>query len=311
VQVKQISSLIIGVALTLQGLAQDRFDGVVKAVTLDSVTVVAVSKGFSVEDFISMVQADTSFFQAFRNLRLNPWWSENDIEIYDRRGDVKAKYLSSIQQPIEMNGSKYCRWNEKESEDIEGKFFNKKGEHLYYTSELFWYLFYTEGRVCEEAKTKQEAELEGNELRKQQLKTLIFNPGAEIEGVPFIKKRMAIFHPKMVPLYDYSIQSLTYGDSMDCYVFTVSEKDSLPSSKINKVVIKNLVTWFSKADFSIVSRQYELEYYSSVFDFSVIMDVKLRPLGDGLIVDDILYDGFWDIPFRKPERARFKVDFNY
>ena len=39
-------------------------------------------KGFDIQDFIKMTKADTSFYRAFKNLRMYPHISENKIETF-------------------------------------------------------------------------------------------------------------------------------------------------------------------------------------------------------------------------------------
>ena len=39
-------------------------------------------KGFVVDDFIQMTKADTSFYRAFKNLKMFPHISNNEIEIF-------------------------------------------------------------------------------------------------------------------------------------------------------------------------------------------------------------------------------------
>lgn len=65
-----------------------------------------------------------------------------------------------------------------------------------------------------------------NSSNIRKLKKLVFNPGAEIDGVPLIVgKRLAIFDDEMVPDYDYKIAAASmYNDSISCYVFSCIEK---------------------------------------------------------------------------------------
>ncbi len=306
---KIIAYLIVFITAGSSVLGQETgYDGIVKAITLDSVMIVAVKKGFDVNDFINLVKDDTSFYLAFKNLRRSAYFSDNQIRIYSKKNSFKASYKSTIQQSVKKD----CRWMEVVSEDVEGSFNKKKGANKYYTAELFFYLFYTEDTICMTktvATDPKPNDVSKIEKHKQQLKALIFNPGSKIEGIPLIKKKLAIFEPAMAKYYNYSITSENYRDSIPCYVFSVVKKDNLGGSKDSRIVINELHTYFSKKTFEIVKRDYNLSYFSILFDFNVTMHMKLTKIKETLIVDQISYKGFWDIPLRKPERATFNIQF--
>src|SRR5699024_10065285 len=133
----------------------------------------------------------------------------------------------------------------------------------------------TKGKVCGENNLingDDAGESNGGSLdrHKEQLKQLIFNPGQRIHGIPFISRKVAIFDDKIAPMYDFSIHSAEYGPT-DCYVFTATAK---PEFKDN-VVIKNLVTYFSKKNMEIVYRDYALSYNTLLFNFDVEMKVNM------------------------------------
>lgn len=275
------------------------FGGVVY---LDSLTVRAGRGGFEVADFIQQVETDESFYKAFKNIRTLSYSAENEIQIKDKKGKLKAEYFSVSRQ--ESDGD--CREMTLESEKIEGDFFKKNREYRYYTAKLFDRVFYTQGRVCESDAVENS---KPNALERQyvELKKLIFSPGQEAD-VPFIGKKTAIFSKEMRPYYDFFIQSEKYTDGTPCYVFKAVAK---PDFKEDKTVIKYLETWFSKEDFQITARNYKLEYYGAVFDFSVEMDVRIKNIGKAFVPSKVQYKGFFDVPLKKPEYGEFIVELNY
>ncbi|HRF78440.1 MAG TPA: hypothetical protein PLB46_17800, partial [Chitinophagales bacterium] len=56
-----------------------RFEGVI---TLDSFVLSAVRNGFNVDDFVRFVEEDTTFHQAFRNLRQVPYNSSATVRMF-------------------------------------------------------------------------------------------------------------------------------------------------------------------------------------------------------------------------------------
>ncbi len=274
-------------------------------VDLDSLVVTASRAGFSVEDFIAMVTEDESFYNAFRNIRFKSYLSTNNINMFDKKGEIKAAFNNLIQQHSDGN----CRTMEVLDETIKGKYFKSKRTHKFYTGKLHDRLFLTHGRQCEnpdirinEIKSKSKMEKYIAELKK-----LIFKPGSEAD-IPFIGKKTAIFSPKMAKYYDYKISSQQYLDGVDCYVFSATVKPKY-FNKPNKTVIKNLVTFIDKSDFQVVARDYRLAYATAVYDFDVRMKIELIKLGEKYLPTLIEYDGNWDIPTQKPEIAKFTIRF--
>ncbi len=279
-----------------------------KTIHLDSLTIVAVKGGFSVSDFISLVKEDTSFYQAFKNLRYYPFQSQSSLIVYNKGNDEKASITRAATQHVE---NKY-RWLVIDAEKITGKLLNKKKKYNYYTAELFDYIFYPMDTAIISKTDDPKKENSKNKNYEDKLKTLIFNPGSQVQGVPLIGERMAIFDPDMVKYYDYKITSSKYKDTISCYVFTCSAKKDLGYFAKNKPVIKELISYFDKKTFNVVSRRYVLSYSSVLFDFDVKMDVQLTTVKGNLVPELVVYQGHWDIPFKAPEIVNFDIRFlNY
>lgn len=279
---------------------------VMRNIQLDPLVVTASRYGFDVAGFIKRVENDTTFYKAFKNLRILAYTAKNDIRILNKRDRTKAS-LFSITRQHRKNG---CRTMEVLKEKTTGPFYDNDGEYNYYTAELYASLFFTEGKICGETNLIDDHDTSDDpggalERHQEQLKQLIFNPGKPIHGIPFIGGKVAIFSDKIAPMYDFSIRSDHY-DTTDCYVFTARVK---PAFK-DKVVINNLTTYFNKESMEIVYRNYALSYDNFLFDFDVNMKVSMTHF-DGLMVPyKIDYTGNWKVLFKKREHAVFKANFS-
>ncbi len=280
----------------------------IKTIHLDSLTIVAVKGGFSVAEFIELVRTDTSFYKAFKNLKYFPYQSGSNLIVYNKGQEEKASILRNVTQHV--NGNK--RWMVIDEEKVKGKLRDRKNKYNYYTAELFDYIFFATDTAVRSNTIEAGKSDSKNKNYEDKLKTLIFNPGAQVKGVPLIGDRMAIFDKEMQPYYDYKIASAKYQDSIPCYVFTCSAKKELGYFSKDKPVIKELISYFDKRTFNIVSRRYVLSYSAALFDFDVKMDVRLKTINGNLVPQLIVYQGRWDIPFKSPEIVNFNINFfNY
>lgn len=302
IKIRQIfltALLIFGSRLIGKGQITDTLPFMI---TLDSVTIEEVRSGFSVNDFIDFVGKDTTFYEAFRNLRRIDYDSRALVRMFDDEGLSKASYTNITHQAV----SDKCRSMQFAFESATGDFFDKHHEMNYYTARVFSYIFLYRDTICNNyVVTDNNAGSDSKlEQRKEQLKTLIFQPGKPVDDIPLIKNKMAIFSEEMSQFYDYKIESKNYATGVECYVFTVQKKTD---AEDDDVVIHNLTTWFDKKTMQIVSRQYNLSYASAIFDFDVQMDVRLSYINGYLIPSFIKYNGYWDIPLRKPEVGSVEI----
>lgn len=263
---------------------------------LDSVVIAESKSGFDVSEFILMVQNDTTFYQSFRNLRQVQYTSTANVRMFDKRGLTQASLNNKSVQKTANN----CRWMIPYYQTTTGDFFNKKGEMNYYTAKMFSYIFLYGDTICSGSITSvnQNKHMSQLEKRKEQLKVLIFNPGNPVEGIPFINSKLSIFDEDMRQYYDYAITSERNTAGTECYVFSIRAKAGV---KTGDVVLKEMITWFNKADFSIVARDYRLSTDNLVFDFDVTMQVKMIQLQNRIIPGVIQYSGTWNAPGKKRE----------
>lgn len=288
--------------LPLFASAQKKNDTVVtiegRLITLSEIV---VNSKINVPAFIDRVRNDTTFYKAFRTLHILGFTAINDIRMVNKDGDIKASLRSKIKQVRKNN----CRSMEVLEETTTGDIYDENKNFNYYTGEMYAGLFFTKGTICGEdnivkGKELSTAGLSGMEKHKAQLKMLFFNPGKQINGLPFISGKTAIFDKDMADRYDMSID-MEQHNKTSCYVFTIKAKDSRKSD----VVIDEMTTWFNDKTFEIVARNYSLSYDAGVYDFNVQMQVELTKFGGLLVPSLIRYNGNWKAIFKKRERGIF------
>jgi hypothetical protein len=291
--VLQFSSLLFG---------QNKNDTTIKVennyITLSEIV---VNNKLDVASFIDRVKNDTTFYKAFRNLRLIGYTAINDIRMQDSKGNIEASLSSKTKQIRSGN----CRKMQVLEQTTTGDMLDRHGDFNYYTAEMYAGLFFTKDSVCGEDNIVKGHEfstegLSGIEKHKQQLKMLFFNPGRKISGLPFISGKTEIFGESMADDYDMNIDYRDFNN-VSCYVFTVKVKDN----KKSNVVIDEMTTWFNAKTFEIVARNYTISYDAGVYDFNVNMEVQMTRIGDLLIPSVLRYNGNWKVIFKKRERGIF------
>ena len=270
---------------------------------------VVIRSGFDVSSFLRRVKTDTTFYKAFRTLRILGFTSFNDIKMLNSDGKMKASLYSKTRQ----NRAGGCRTMEVLEERTTGDIY-KKRELNYYTAELYAGLFFTNGKVCGESNIVAGAQRNvrnksGIEKHKEQLKMLFFNPGQKIPGIPFIGDKVDIFDPSVSKHYDFSID-MDEMSGQQCYVFKIVPK---ANTDRDDIVFDNITTWFNSKTMEIVARNYDLSYDTPVYDFDVHMEVKMTKFGGLLVPELLVYNGNWKVAFKKRERGIFTAtifDFN-
>jgi len=273
---------------------------------MDDVVVRAARGGWDVAAFIRRVQTDTTFYKAFRALHLVSYTATNDIKILNKSNEVSASLYSHTKQAA-VRG---CRSMQVIDEKVTGDFYTRKRNCNYYTAELYAYLFFTQGTICNEndnvAGMLDERGKGSMEKTKAQLKQLIFNPGGKVRGIPFIGNKASIFDPEIAKRYNFKLLSVEYAGE-DCWLFQAIPKPEY----LKDVVYNELSTWFRKSDYSILARDYALSFSAGVYDFDVRMKVRLQQVGGRLLPSRIDYDGNWHVFTKGRERAKFTATFVY
>lgn len=283
-------------------LAQKTIDTTItigsKMITLSTVV---LDNKLNVPAFIEKVKNDTSFYKAFKNLRIVNFTAINDIRMNDKKGNLNASLFSHSKQ-IVQNG---CRTMQIIDETSTGDFYTASKDFNYYTAQMYASLFFTKGSICGEDNIVKGKEFStegksGMEKHKEQLKMLFFNPGRRINGLPFMSNKTAIYEDEIADSYDMNIDWERFNNT-NCYVFKQKVKDG----KKGTVVIDEMTTWFNDITFDVVARNYTLSYDAGVYDFKVNMDVQMTKFGDLTVPSLIRYNGNWKAIFKKRERGIF------
>jgi hypothetical protein len=283
-------------------MAQEKRDSIfVSGKNVVTLTEVVVDSKLNIPSFITHVKNDTSFYKAFRNLRILQFSAINDIRMNNSDGETKASLYSKTKQLRSIN----CRRMEVLEEHTAGDFYDNNHNYNYYTAQMYASLFFTKDSVCGEDNivTGREISTEGKsgmEKHKEQLKKLFFNPGKKINGIPFLSSKTAIFDEDMANKYEMSID-MDIFKGINCYIFKQTVK---PENK-GDVVIDEMTTWFDEKNFEVRGRNYHLSYSAGVYDFNVQMEVELTKFGEYLVPALLRYNGNWKAVFKPRERGIF------
>jgi len=190
---KRIYLLLSLISVCGLGFAQQipRFNpDTVLTVTIDSAITVSSTR-LTVESFINEIINDTSFYEAFRNMKKYSFTAENRIFTYDKKNSVEGKIYRKIYHNNE--GPYKMQFLEKKDE---GNVYKRNGKYSLYTVEMFDYIFmnaYNSDFVPSAPVTG--AKGESNESYKDKLKTLIFSPGRPIKGVHLSGRKQKYLRP--------------------------------------------------------------------------------------------------------------------
>lgn len=266
---------------------------------------VVIRSDLNVASFLQRIKNDTTFYKAFKNLRVLGFTSMNDIRMTDKN----VKVAASLQSRTKQNRRNGFLTMEVLEDNAYGHIDDRNHQLNYYTAQLYSSLFFTNGKVCGENNIVGAASLNANgksglEKHKEQLKMLFFNPGKRIPGIPFIGDKLDVFDEEVAAYYDYSID-MSDRNGQSCYVFTIKAKSNLSKGQKDKVVFDNITTWFNAKTMEIVLRNYDLSYNAAVYDFDVHMEVEMTKFGEYLVPQTIRYKGNWDVAFKKRERGIF------
>ncbi len=269
-----------------------------KTITLSELV---INNKLNVPVFINRIKNDSSFYKAFRNLRILGFTSINDIRMNNSDGTSKA----SLQSKTRQIRSKHCRSMITLEEEVFGDMYDENHEFNYHTAQMYASLFFTKDSICGEDNIVAGREFntigkKGIQKQKEQLKMLFFNPGKKINGLPFISNKTEIFEDAMAEYYDMEIDMVIYNN-LNCFVFKQKVK---PESR-NKVVIDEMTTWFNDQTYEVMARNYSLSYSAAVYDFKVLMEVQMTKFGDLLVPSLIKYHGNWKAIFKPRERGVF------
>jgi len=271
----------------------------IRTIVIDSAVNIR-SHHLNAQDFIDAVLADTGFYKAFRNLKKYDFVAENRIYTYNKKNKVDGRIYRKIRHST-VGGKHKMEFLAKQDT---GHLYKSNGKYQLYTVEMFDFIFmnaynsdFVEGPALPGSGGK-------NESYKDKLKTLIFSPGHKVGGLPFISSKTELFSKDMRQYYFYQFARGKYLDSIPVYRFRVVRK---PSEADNDVVVKEMTTIFDMRNFQILGRYIDLKYSNWLFSFDVQMNIELGKYKGDLLPVKITYQGNWDVPFHKTERASFLI----
>jgi len=270
-----------------------------------TLTPVVIRKGTNVPGFIKRVEDDSTFYKAFKNLRVLNYSSINDVRMFDKKGRVESSLYSKTRQWA-ANG---CRVTNIIEEKIVGDYYDRSGEPNYYTGQLYSSLFFSKDTVCGQSNVISDVKRsikgkKGLDKRKEQLKMLFFNPGKDIPGIPLMGNKVQVFDDRHSDLYDFKVDIDEYKGKT-AYVFSLRIKEDLSFFKRDEVVIDEMTTWFDYNSFEVLERDYKMTYNAGVYKFNVNMHVEIDKIGNFLYPKLIRYDGNWGVVIKGSERGLF------
>lgn len=270
-----------------------------------TLTPVVIRKGTNVPGFIKRVEDDSTFYKAFKNLRVLNYSSINDVRMFDKKGRVESSLYSKTRQWA-ANG---CRVTNIIEEKVAGDYYDRSGEPNYYTGQLYSSLFFSKDTVCGQTNVISDVQRsikgkKGLDKRKEQLKMLFFNPGKDIPGIPLMGNKVQVFDDKHSDLYDFKVDIDEYKGKT-AYIFTLKIKEDLSFFKRDEVVIDEMTTWFDYNSFEVLERDYKMTYNAGVYKFNVSMHVEIDKIGNLLYPKLIRYDGSWGVMIKGSERGLF------
>ena len=296
---------LVSFLLLLQVTAAQTRDTVDAGGATVTLSEVVVRSGMDVNGFIERVRRDTTFYKAFRNLRVLSYTSINDIRMFDRKGAPEASLRSRTQQSA-WSG---CRVTHTLESTQTGPFFDRHGTPRYYTAKLYDALFHAHDTLCGQHNMVRDhgpklRGTSGMERHKEQLKMLFFNPGADIPGIPLMGDKTRIFDADNRRLYQFDID-IRERKGIPCYVFTISARKDLGLLDRSRIVIDEMETWFDYRSFEVLQRSYAMRYDAGVYRFDVRMYVELGHAGKFLVPTLVRYDGSWKVAFQSAEKGVF------
>src|SRR5690606_30955425 len=184
---KKYIILVLFIACTKISLGQaiPRFNpDTLLTVVIDSVVVIKSAKaGLSAEDFINQIVNDTSFYEAFRNMKKYDFIAENSVYTYNKKDEIEGSMYRKIHHMEDASGAHKMQYLEKKDT---GKLFKNNGKYQLYTVEMFNYIFmnaYNSDFMpgCSSSPGKKGGG--ANESYDEKLKTLVFNPRRPLKGI--------------------------------------------------------------------------------------------------------------------------------
>lgn len=272
-------------------------------VFLDDVTISEENNGFSVDDFVSYVKKDTTFYMGFKHLRFYSHDYDGNLDIFNKKGNK----IASIRKWGTHFSDKKNFWLLNDSSSHSGRIFKRNGKYRFYTPQAFDEVFFPKDTIPVSLTiSKKKNNNESQNMRDA--KTVGFSIGSDNteQEKAGLSKKLAVFDIDMQKYYDYIISDTLYRGK-ECYVFTIKIKDDLSDKNKDKALIRNLVSYFDKSNFNVIYREYKFVYNHWLISLDMDIVVFMDYVNDIHVPTDIYYKGFWNVFLFKPERAEFSL----
>ena len=110
----------------------------------------------------------------------------------------------------------------------------------------------------------------------------------------------------MQKYYDYTIGEAIYKGK-SCYTFSIKVKKGISNNDKKKTLIRKIVSYFDKDNFNVIYREYKFIYSNIFIQLDMDIIVYMDYINGKHVPIEIYYEGFWDVMFFKPERAKFRL----
>lgn len=283
-------------------------DTLMPIIFLDDIIISEENNGFSVNDFISYVKNDTTFYMGFKHLRFYTHNYKSELKIFNKKGRNIA-FLKKFGL-YQSNGKN--AWLLNDSIIYSGKIYKRNGEYRYYTPEAFDEVFFPKDTIDVSLKISDEKN-KNDSKNMRDAKTVGFSIGTDDveQSKGGISKKLAIFDIDMQQYYNYIIGETLYRDR-ECYTFTIKVKEELSKKDKKQALIRKIISYFDKENFNVIYREYKFIYKNWFIDLDMDIIVNMDYFNNKHIPIDIRYKGYWNVIFFKPERAEFNLwNMNY
>ena len=278
-------------------------DTLMPVVFLDDVIISEENNGFSVDDFVSYVKKDTTFYMGFKHLRFYSHDYDGNLDIFNKKGNK----IASIRKWGTHFSDKKNFWLLNDSSSHSGRIFKRNGKYRFYTPQAFDEVFFPKDTIPVSLTiSKKKNNNESQNMRDA--KTVGFSIGSDNteQEKAGLSKKLAVFDIDMQKYYDYIISDTLYRGK-ECYVFTIKIKDNLSDKNRDKALIRNLVSYFDKSNFNVIYREYKFVYNHWLISLDMDIIVFMDYVNDKHVPTNIYYKGFWNVFLFKPERAEFSL----
>lgn len=279
-------------------------DTLLPMIFLNDIEISEENNGFSVENFVNYVKKDTSFYMGFKHLRFYSHNFSSELNILNKKGVEIGN--------LKKSGSYYSNgkeaWIVNDSIIHRGKIFKRNGDYKYYTPKAFDEVFFPKDTIAVNLLISDSDDNDHESQNMRDAKTVGFTIGTDDveQKKGGLAKKLAVFDLDMQQYYEYIISEVMYKNK-DCYTFTIRTKNNLSEKEKKKVLIRNIVSYFDKENFNVIYREYKFVYSSWLISLDLDIKVEMGYVNKKHVPLNIIYKGFWDVVFFKPEIAVFRL----